>query len=96
MMGFSSLTRPAARGLWLWRNRRGFVDDQSPDRPRLLVDVSTIIQHDAQTGIQRVVRAIWSELSARDGNGFELVPVFATRDRGFCYAPSARVAAINF
>lgn len=55
--------------------------------PRLLVDVSAIIRHDAQTGIQRVVRAVWSELSARGDESFEAVPIYATSQRGYCYAP---------
>ncbi|HWC55850.1 MAG TPA: glycosyltransferase family 1 protein [Sphingomicrobium sp.] len=57
------------------------------DTPRLLVDVSAIIQHDAQTGIQRVVRAVWSELKRRSGSDFIAVPVFATRTAGYRYAP---------
>lgn len=57
----------------------------SPDR-QLLVDVSTIIQHDAGTGIQRVVRAIWLQLLATDLPGVRLVPVFATVKRGYCEA----------
>ena len=55
--------------------------------PRLLVDVSTIIEHDAQTGIQRVVRGVWTELLKRHGREFDLVPVQATRSRGYCYVP---------
>ncbi|SEJ78791.1 Glycosyltransferase involved in cell wall bisynthesis [Sphingobium sp. AP50] len=53
---------------------------------QLLVDVSTIIQHDARTGIQRVVRAIWLQLLATDLSGVRLVPVFATVKRGYCEA----------
>lgn len=53
---------------------------------QLLVDVSTIIQHDAGTGIQRVVRAIWLGLLATDLPGVRLVPVFATVRRGYCEA----------
>jgi len=53
----------------------------------LFVDVSTIMRHDARTGIQRVVRAVWSELSRRNGQGFLLQPVFATKRHGFCCAP---------
>jgi glycosyltransferase involved in cell wall biosynthesis len=53
---------------------------------QLLVDVSTIIQHDARTGIQRVVRAIWLQLLATDLAGVRLVPVFATVKRGYCEA----------
>jgi glycosyltransferase involved in cell wall biosynthesis len=51
------------------------------------VDVSAIIQHDAQTGIQRVVRSVWSQLLKRSGNGFEAVPIYATSTQGYCYAP---------
>src|SRR5687768_3904050 len=76
-----------ARLGWLRRNRAVFADRDQGPRPRLLVDVSVIIRHDAQTGIQRVVRAVWSELRSRHGDGFDLVPVFATAQRGYCYAP---------
>jgi hypothetical protein len=75
------------RHAWLWRNRRVFGDSTTGAAPRLLVDVSAIIRHDAQTGIQRVVRAVWSELRCRNGAGFELVPVFATTTHGYCVAP---------
>ena len=54
--------------------------------PRLFVDVSEIIKQDAQSGIQRVVRAIWSELRRRDGQNFTLAPVYATRSQGYCHA----------
>lgn len=77
----------ARRNAWLWRNRRAFGKPAAEESARLLVDVSGIIQHDAQTGIQRVVRAIWSELRSRSGQGFEAVPVYATNSRGYCYAP---------
>jgi len=76
-----------ARYAWLWRHRRRFGERSRAELPRLLVDVSAIIRHDAQTGIQRVVRAVWSELRRRDGQGFKLVPVCATNSRGYCYAP---------
>jgi glycosyltransferase involved in cell wall biosynthesis len=77
-----------ARNAWLWRNRSAFAEIGCAEQPRLLVDVSAIIRHDAQTGIQRVVRAVWSELSRRDGNGFVLQPVFASGSSGYCYAPA--------
>lgn len=80
--------RACARFAWLWRHRQRFGDRAQGARPRLLVDVSTIIRHDAQTGIQRVVRAVWSALLQRDGQGFELVPVYATHAHGYCYAPA--------
>jgi len=83
-------TKKAVRSLgsrisWVWRNRGRFVAPGA-GKPRLLVDMSAIIQSDAQTGIQRVVRAVWSELKRRAGNEFELVPVYATNRHGYCYA----------
>ena len=72
---------------WLWRHRKCFAFAGPTARARLLVDVSVIIGHDAQTGIQRVVRAIWSELLKRNGDGFDLVPVYASPWHGYCYAP---------
>jgi glycosyltransferase involved in cell wall biosynthesis len=76
-----------ARQAWLWRNRSAFERLRPADRPRLLVDVSAIIHHDAQTGIQRVVRAVWSELKRRSGPHFSALPVYATSTQGYCYAP---------
>jgi glycosyltransferase involved in cell wall biosynthesis len=52
----------------------------------LLVDVSVIIRHDAKTGIQRVVRAIWHHLHDRPINGVTVYPVFATAKQRYCYA----------
>ena len=78
--------RFGARHAWLWRHRQR-IGEQGREQPRLLVDVSAIIHHDAQTGIQRVVRAVWSELRQRHGHGIEVAPVYATHSRGYCYAP---------
>ena len=86
MKAVGALTSAVGRRLWLWKNRRDFIETGAIERPRLLVDVSAIARHDAQTGIQRVVRAVWSELRAREGDEFDVVPVFATQHRGFCYA----------
>lgn len=76
-----------ARRLWLLRNRSAFVDAGPARRPRLLVDVSMIVRNDAGTGIQRVVRAVWSHLKARPNEEFDVVPVYAERRRGYCFAP---------
>jgi glycosyltransferase involved in cell wall biosynthesis len=62
---------------------RGSCSDR---RPHLLVDVSVIMRHDAQTGIQRVVRAVWTNLLERLDSTFDAVPVFATRSHGYRYA----------
>src|SRR5215210_1502266 len=77
-----------ARQAWLWRHRDAFGRGVSGERPRVLVDVSAIIQHDAQTGIQRVVRAVWTGLASRNQDEFQVLPVYATSSRGYCYAPA--------
>ncbi|OGT56357.1 MAG: hypothetical protein A3E01_10900 [Gammaproteobacteria bacterium RIFCSPHIGHO2_12_FULL_63_22] len=46
-----------------------------PRARQLLVDVSNLSQHDAGTGIQRVVRNVLRELYLADTRGFEVVPV---------------------
>lgn len=76
-----------ARLAWLFRHRQVYGERAPCDMPQLLVDVSAIVRHDAQTGVQRVVRAVWNELKRRDGDGFRLVPVYASLDHGYCYAP---------
>ena len=86
MRAVLSARRLASRRAWLWRNRRAFVKPGRSAQPKLFVDVSNIIRNDARTGIQRVVRAVWSELVRRDGHGFSLVPVFATHGHGYCVA----------
>lgn len=80
--------RLGARQAWIRRNRRAFVAPGGGGRkPRLLVDVSVVLRHDARTGIQRTVRAIWSELLRREGEAFEIVPVAASRTHGYRFAP---------
>lgn len=73
--------------LWLRRNKAAFVDHSPPRRPRLLVDVSVILRNDAGTGIQRVVRSVWSQLHSLYSKEFDVVPVYAARTRGYCFAP---------
>lgn len=87
MISFSKVTNLGVRHAWLWRYRRSLKDRAADHRPRLLVDVSAIIRHDAQTGIQRVVRAVWSELQRRSDIGMDILPVYATSAQGYCYAP---------
>ena len=77
-----------ARQAWLWRHRGAFGKDVIGERQRVLVDISAIIRHDAQTGIQRVVRAVWSDLASRNQEEFQVLPVYATSTRGYCYAPA--------
>ena len=87
MIKFAAASSIGARQAWLWRHRREFADPVAGKVPSLLVDVSAIIRHDAQTGIQRVVRAVWSELRRRNGAVFDLIPVFASPQHGYCCAP---------
>jgi glycosyltransferase involved in cell wall biosynthesis len=54
---------------------------------QLLVDVSVIVKNDARTGIQRVVRAILSQLAAQPPVGYQICPVYATRKQAYRYAP---------
>jgi glycosyltransferase involved in cell wall biosynthesis len=51
------------------------------------VDVSVIKRHDAGTGIQRVVRSVWSHLNSLDQEAFDVVPVHAGPTHGYCFAP---------
>jgi glycosyltransferase involved in cell wall biosynthesis len=93
MMNIARAASLGARQAWLWRYRDAFgaseqtAQTEPTGQRRLLVDVSTIIRHDAQTGIQRVVRAVWSELLRQSGADFLVVPVYATNAQGYCYAP---------
>ena len=54
---------------------------------QLLVDVSVIVQHDAGTGIQRVVRTVWKKLiECSKGNpNYVVVPIYATRKKSYRY-----------
>jgi glycosyltransferase involved in cell wall biosynthesis/SAM-dependent methyltransferase len=47
---------------------------------QIFVDVSELMQRDARTGIQRVVRSILSELLQKPPAGFEVMPVYGTAD----------------
>ena len=66
------------------------IADSLPSGARvrqLLVDVGTLAQHDANTGIQRVVRAILSEWLRHPPPGYRIEPVLADPELGrYCYA----------
>jgi len=80
MNWFARMTAPGVRRAWSWWHRNSFRESFEAQRPRLLVDVSAVMKSDAQTGIQRVVRAVWSELNRRKDCAFEVVPVYASHD----------------
>lgn len=69
------------------RNILPFESTAENGRPKVFTDVSVIIRHDAQTGIQRVVRAVWTNLLERSGTHFDVVPVYAGRSHGYRCAP---------
>lgn len=63
------------------------AQNQQAGRTRqLLLDVSEIRNNDAATGVQRVVRSYLKALLNSPPAGFQVVPVYATREEGYCYA----------
>lgn len=54
---------------------------------QLLIDVSVLIQHDAGTGIQRVVRTVWEKLieCSKDNKNYVIAPIYATRKKSYRY-----------
>jgi glycosyltransferase involved in cell wall biosynthesis len=60
-----------------------------PQRNRarqLLVDISVLVQNDARSGIQRVVRNILKEWLHNPPDGYRVEPVYATVDQPYRYA----------
>ena len=57
-----------------------------PDKRQLLVDVSVLIERDAKTGIQRVVRNILREWLLNPPQGYSVQPVYASMGQPYRYA----------
>ena len=58
-----------------------------PAERKLLIDISELVQRDAKSGIQRVVRSVLSALLACPPIGFRVEPVYATKsESGYSYA----------
>ena len=53
---------------------------------QLLVDISVLVEQDAKTGIQRVVRNILREWLLNPPEGFLVEPIYATSDKPYRYA----------
>lgn len=53
---------------------------------QLLVDISELVQHDAKSGIQRVVRSLLKEWLEHPPAGFRVEPVYATAAQPYTYA----------
>ena len=59
----------------------------APRKKQLLVDISELVQRDAKSGIQRVVRALLRELLLNPPDGYAIEPVYATTEEaGYRYA----------
>lgn len=80
-----------AKRMSLQKQIRRSEKKESSELKQLLVDVSVIIQEDAHTGIQRVVRALLLQLFANPPSGYEILPVFCSCKHGYRYADSAFV-----
>lgn len=59
---------------------------QNYPRRQLLVDISELVQRDAKSGIQRVVRSILKEWLTNPPTGYRIEPVYATLELGYRYA----------
>lgn len=62
------------------------LTERNSPRKQLLVDISELVQRDARTGIQRVVRSILNEWLSNPPEGFRVEPVYATIDAPYRYA----------
>jgi glycosyltransferase involved in cell wall biosynthesis len=61
--------------------------EPEPRKKQLLIDVSELVQRDAKSGIQRVVRAILHQLLHNPPEGWVVEPVYATESsKGYRYA----------
>lgn len=55
-------------------------------KKQLLIDISVLVQHDARTGIQRVVRSVLSSLLEQGFEGYTIRPVYCEMGSLFHYA----------
>lgn len=60
--------------------------DGASNTRQLLVDISELVQRDARSGIQRVVRSILREWALQPPKGYRVEPVYATADQPYRYA----------
>ena len=60
--------------------------DSNKTKKNLFIDISEIVNRDAKSGIQRVVRSILLELFKNPLNEYNIIPVYATIDNDYKYA----------
>ncbi|MDP1998941.1 MAG: glycosyltransferase family 1 protein, partial [Rhodoferax sp.] len=65
--------------------KTALIDRHNP-RKQWLVDISELVQRDARSGIQRVVRSILREWLLNPPDGYRVEPIFATLEHGYHYA----------
>lgn len=65
----------------IWRSKLGHIGepDNSSQSRTVFVDVSVLAMEDAGTGIQRVVRAVYSHMQSMVPIGWRIIPVIATK-----------------
>jgi glycosyltransferase involved in cell wall biosynthesis len=84
--GLLRLASAARVRQWLANEGASFPVRQRAEPRQLLVDVSVIHQHDAGTGIQRVVRSVLRHLQTHPPDGFTVRCVVAQSKRPYHYA----------
>ena len=57
-----------------------------PAKRQLFLDISELVQRDAKSGIQRVVKSVMNELLKNPPEGYYVEPVYATMEHGYFYA----------
>lgn len=62
------------------------INHQGVRKRQLLVDISVLVERDAKTGIQRVVRNILREWLLNPPEGFSVRPVYASMEAPYRYA----------
>jgi glycosyltransferase involved in cell wall biosynthesis len=78
---------PADEGEWMALAKDIVQNHNVSTEKHLLVDISELVQRDAKSGIQRVVRSVLSELLANPPRGFRVEPVYAGQGgKGYHYA----------
>lgn len=87
-------TAPAAQTMTATQLKE-YLHAQAPTR-QFLVDISELVRHNAQTGIQRVVGAVMSELVRQPPAGYRVEPVYATMEQpGYRYANAFAAATLG-
>ncbi|HYA41072.1 MAG TPA: glycosyltransferase family 1 protein [Syntrophobacteraceae bacterium] len=89
LIGAVARIEPAAAGEQDWPALAGCIaqNHPPPSGKQLLIDISELVERDAGTGIQRVVRNILAELLGNPPPGYRVEPVYATEKKlGYRYA----------